>query len=759
LEPFWETRQSQKLLLRRARIERIVMGIQTALDASNAAIRIVDIMRAADDLAFMANRNPGLRTVRVLAATLNGSDQISAISAVHALGQVADDDADGLLSELLSSDRLFLREHAAWALGSRLPRLDAEARLLGLIVGGGFAGMLAQRTIQAWGIPAPEHMAVGIEGALLGITKAGARARLVETMSLIPGRTASRALEMFASDTSEHISVRVAAITGLGDRPAISSALDLVTELAAGDDYLATAAKLALVDLTAVPTPRMSQHTGLTVAQMFLHADIDPQLTRSGSGDNGGIATLLVRLGDSLAAQFRDGAESALTGIVQSATQAQSIERVITMSRGSVVDAYASLQRVAAVDRGHAYATVPLLTDPVASADAWPLRVAAERGIRRVLRAAGNVDVMHLRMADVGSLAAANVARDLDIPVVFTVAPDPHGVINSLDLAGELSRENFGEIDQKEHFWFRARLVQRLAADAAHTVLFPRPELERDMKVLVGIDISAHAERHSIVPEGIDLAVIDTSVAEAAAYAAGAEATPALAELASLIEKLPESRRSLPLFVSVGRLHRVKGMAMLVNAWAGSEVSERANLLIIGGDLKKPSADEREQLARMDMTIPPAARTNRGLILAGHQPNDTVARWVAAARFGMPGLNAPGGVYVCASIKEEFGIAILEGMAAGLMVVAPVGGGPATYIENGVTGILSPTHDARLLGLSLAKALDLVATEKGNERPDRSRAVVETDFTIGAMATTLSDIYAHVHEADEKFAATIGEIR
>jgi glycosyltransferase involved in cell wall biosynthesis len=278
------------------------------------------------------------------------------------------------------------------------------------------------------------------------------------------------------------------------------------------------------------------------------------------------------------------------------------------------------------------------------------------------------------------------------------------------------------------------------------------------MKVLVGIDIAARAERHSIVPEGIDLAVVDTAVAEAAAYAAGAQATPPLAELAALIEKLPESRRSLPLFVSVGRLHRVKGMAMLVNAWSGSEVSDRANLLIIGGDLQNPSADEREQLTRMDMSVAPAARRNRGLILAGHQPNDTVARWVAAARFGMPGRNAPGGVYVCASIKEEFGIALLEGMAAGLMVVAPLGGGPATYIDDGVTGILTPTHDARLLGVSLGKALDLVATED-NGRPDLSRLVVEADFTIGAMANTLSGIYGHVHEADEKFAASMGEIR
>ena len=90
---------------------------------------------------------------------------------------------------------------------------------------------------------------------------------------------------------------------------------------------------------------------------------------------------------------------------------------------------------------------MPLLSDPVQSANAWPLRVAARRGIRRILRAAGHVDVLHLRMADVGSLAAADVARELDIPVVFTVAPDPHAVIDSLDLSGRLTRQNFGEAD------------------------------------------------------------------------------------------------------------------------------------------------------------------------------------------------------------------------------------------------------------------------------------------------------------------------
>ena len=68
-----------------------------------------------------------------------------------------------------------------------------------------------------------------------------------------------------------------------------------------------------------------------------------------------------------------------------------------------------------------------------------------------------------------------------------------------------------------------------------------------------------------------------------------------------------------------------------------------------------------------------------------------VATWLAAARQGRPGRCGAGGIYVSASLKEEFGMAILEAMASGLVVVAPDGGGPATYVADGVTGILADT--------------------------------------------------------------------
>ncbi|MCS5714105.1 glycosyltransferase [Herbiconiux sp. CPCC 205716] len=708
------------------------MGIQTSLDAVRDAERIVDALRLADDLAFEANRDPGVRTIRILSAALRDDDQLVAIAATHALAQVFDEQADRALSQLLSSDRPFLREHAAWAIGSRIPRLDAIGRLIAMVVEGGFGGMLAQRTLEQWAFPTPEHIAIGLEGALLGVRGVEERYRLVETLGLVRGRIATQPLLAIAADESEDEQVRVAAVSALGQRRDEAATAEIRTfldGLTAGGGYLADVARLALVDLAGGTAVREEPHDDLTVAQLFLHADIDADLSHAGSGDNGGIATLLVRLGDAL---------------VDPASPAR-VQRVITMSRGSVQGAVESVESIRATTAGHVYGRIPLLSAPVNSASAWPLRVAARRGIRRMLRAAGGVDLLHLRMADVGSLAAADVARELDVPVVFTVAPDPHAVIRSMDLAGQLTRANFGEVDENEHFWFRTRLVQRLASNAAHSVLFPRPQLEKDMRELVGIDVTSHPERHTVVPEGIDLGVVDRGVAEAAALASGLPASPALAELGALLEGLPDARRGLPLLVSVGRFHRVKGMASIVEAWATGPLRDQANLLLIGGDLEHPSVDEQEQLALMDELVPTALRLERGLLLPGHRPNDTVARWVAAARFGVPGLAAPRGVYVCGSVKEEFGIALLEAMASGLLVVAPDGGGPATYVDRGVTGILTQTWNVSSLALAMWDAFALAQSGTNPGQAEASRATVERSFTVEAMADSLVGVYDGVH--------------
>ncbi|WP_439592802.1 glycosyltransferase [Microbacterium sp.] len=706
------------------------MGVQTALDAVREAPGIIDAMRLADDLAFEAGRDPGVRTLRVLGSALAGEDQVAAIAAVHALAEMFDDQAARMLSGLLSDGRATIREHAAWALGSGLPRPDAIGRLIGLVAAGGFTGMLAQRTLEQWSTMSAETLAVALETALIGTEAPEARARLVETLGLVRPAIATRTLLQVAGDAREHDDVRIAAVSALGQRRGEPGLTKPLEDLVGGDGLLADVARLALIDLAETPPLPSPGGPGLTIAQLFLHADIDPSLASAGAGDNGGIATLLVRLGDALVADPSAG-----------------VRRVVTLSRGPVAQAASDLLDIGTVNSGHVYGHVPLKAAPVPSAAAWPLRVTARRGIRRILRAAGDVDLLHLRMADVGSLAAADVARELGIPVVFTVAPDPHGVIQSMDRSGALTRERFGEIDLEEHYWFRARLVQNLASNAAHTVLFPRPQLQRDMRQLVGIDITSHPERHTVVAEGVDVDVVDRAIVVARDHAEGAPAHPAIAELRQRIEALAPDRRALPIIVTVGRLHRVKGMATLVEAWARGPLQTRANLLVIGGDLENPSLDEREQLERIDAAVPEETRAQSGLLLAGHQPNDIAALWLAAVRFGMPGLTASRGVYVCASLKEEFGIALLEAMATGLMVVAPDGGGPATYVENGSTGVLTQTWDADQLERAVATALAAAALPEG-DRADRAYEMVRSSFTIQAMAAALGPVYRDV-VADE----------
>ena len=93
-------------------------------------------------------------------------------------------------------------------------------------------------------------------------------------------------------------------------------------------------------------------------------------------------------------------------------------------------------------------------------------------------------------------------------------------------------------------------------------------------------------------------------------------------------------------------------------------------------------------------------------------------------------------MYVNGALKEEFGLALLEALAAGLVVTAPSTGGPPTYVDHGDTGVLVAPGDN--LSQAIHEAFTLVDRPG---RATRARTMVEERYSIGKMADQLAKLY------------------
>jgi glycosyltransferase involved in cell wall biosynthesis len=651
----------------------------------------------------------------LLEAAGDASDAPTAIAAIHALARLPGAAIDDALAGILAGGG-WRAPHVAWSLADRAPAQQLIDPLVALLEDGRLGGMLAQQTLARWAAVAPRAIWTALERHLGLAGGAAARGRLVETLGLVApvgsADVTEALLARIAFDEDEQHEARVAAIAALGDRP--GAAARALVALVASDGPLADVARLALLDHRLATAPAAGPAGGLHVAQVHLGGQLDRAMAHAGQGSTGGIATLLVQLGDALVADGR-------------------VEAVTTIGRGTARDAAASLGL--SMDP-HAVLAAPLgRHEDAAFAGEWPALVAAERAIRRIV-ARRSPTLLHLRMADVGSLAASRIARRAGMPTVFTLAPDPHAVIAEMERSGELDRASFGPADAAGALWFRSLLVRHLAESAQQIALFPRSDLEARLRDLLRIDIGADPRRYHVVPEGIDPQPVRAARNEIARLASPA----VVADLRAAVDALGVGRRGLPLVVSVGRLADVKGMARLVEAFAAEPgLRRRANLVIVGGDLANPTPEERAEIDRIEAVLAPYPEMAEALVMLGHRPHDDVLRVLAAAEAGLGSTIGPGGAYACASRKEEFGLALVEALAAGLPVVAPRAGGPPSYVEDGVTGRLVDTLDPRALAAAIHDALDL-AGRPG--RAEHARNLVEERFTIRSMAETLVPAYA-----------------
>jgi glycosyltransferase involved in cell wall biosynthesis len=440
---------------------------------------------------------------------------------------------------------------------------------------------------------------------------------------------------------------------------------------------------------------------GIVVIQPYLHARLDRSGSSLGAGDAGGIASLLRSLGSSLA-------------------EIDGIDEVITVTRRQGSETHTE-----ELARGHRLERIDFGPHGMLPwREAWVYRTEIERCFMELGESlAGRQVVWHLRMADVGTLAAAAAARLLGQPMVFTAAPDPHIVIDTLQDSGRLDRSRFAIEDAAAQFWFRARMVERLVAQADHLALLPRPTIEHELVELLGVDPIDLEDRSTMIAEGVDIAEVERARQRLVTNG------PSSA-VERVLQSLPEHRRHLPWVLSVGRLNPTKGPQRIVDAIVSSDgLADQVNMVLVGGDIVRPSPDEQSTI---EMIRRNAVGANAGLVtLAGHLPPRSVCDLMAYAAEN-------NGIYVAASDKEEFGLAIVEALASGLVVVAPERGGPQTYVVEGDNGVLCNTVVISDLRDAIVQARSLV--DKPGRR-DRAVAMVQRDLGVAGMAQQLGQVY------------------
>ena len=642
-------------------------------------------------------------------------DSFATLAAIESLGSLRTDEATASLVGFLEDPDPVVRRHATWRLGSRRPIRSTYGLLIRQLLVGGIDTMHAHRTLRRWASVDPASITTTIAGSLAISVDSADRARLVDLLGVVGRSTADELLLRIASDPYETLGARISAVSALGDR-APSDASRVLRSLATLDDEVGTAAVLALEDLGRDSTIiRDSPSNGLRVAQFTLIGSLDGQLSQGGQGETGGVASLLVSLGDALARR-------------------DDVAHVTTISRGSLTDVLAN--QILPDHHKQSYGSISIgdsVRPALSAQQAWEHLPEIERGLRRVLRNRDTFDVLHLRMADVGTLAGSFVAKSLGVATCFSLAPDPHNVIESLQARGELNRKNFAKQSENSNLWFRARLIERLSREADLVAQFPRA---KQFAAFGDIHLSDGREppRAAVIAEGIDVGLIRRS--ESAIASLGSD-QPLPTILANLVAAIPDDRRHLPVVLSVGRLNPVKGMDRVAAAWAGNEsLYSTCNLVMVGGSLDEPSPSEQEVIASIRTAVPDDHPARSGFVMLGGRPHSDIALILVAASTGLDGRLPGGGVYVDGALKEEFGLSLLEALCAGLVVVAPNAGGPPTYVDQRSNGILVDA-DADL-GDAIIEAFQLVDTPG---RAAHAKSLVADRYSIETMASGLIDLY------------------
>ena len=427
--------------------------------------------------------------------------------------------------------------------------------------------------------------------------------------------------------------------------------------------------------------------------------------TRPGRGGSGGIGALLLRLGSALSETW---------------------EPVVTLA-GPLIGGTESDPPIEHIAERHRLVRMPLpLADQAPEAFSYSF-TAIRRAYRRSLSMTGiRPRCVHVRFFDDASLAITREAGKNGSKIAATLAPDPHRTL----------------VDGDGH-------VKKLPADALLWALH---------RIWIGDEIAATADGWmAIGQDAFSSSLIDyfpqlenVGKRSVAAVDEGVPDPPSCVEIdveglltsASLKHRIDPTAIDRPCLLSVGRLAPVKNQQALVEAWA-SGIWRSHNLVLIGGDIENPSRQERHIIGMIDRIIaasgiPPGTFAH----VAAQSPENIrqIELWAAMRSECVPDL------YVAPSLKEEFGLAILEAMGCGMVACAPIAGGVGKYMRSGVNGFLIDTRGAISIRTDLERIIRDFSTSPflaGYIAQNASRTVAR-NYSQKMMASEYEKFYRRI---------------
>jgi glycosyltransferase involved in cell wall biosynthesis len=339
---------------------------------------------------------------------------------------------------------------------------------------------------------------------------------------------------------------------------------------------------------------------------------------------------------------------------------------------------------------------------------------------------AADHDVLHLHHLTPLHEAAARVAPD--VPIVTHL----HGT----EL---LMLEEIADGAPWPHAAAWARRMRRWAQRSERLLVLSPSQVDRAVELL-GID----ADRCILSPNGFDPERFDRLPLDRAAHWrehlvtsprgwAPGEDEGSIAYTTADVAPLTAGG---PVAICVSRFTAVKRLGLLVRAWARAQNANApaglpadASLVLLGG---YPGEWEGEHPAAAI-----AASGARNVFLAGWHDHD-----------GLPSFLSASDVIVLASVREQFGSVLVEGMACGLPPIAVDRFGPADIVQDGVTGWLVEPDDEAGLAQALAAAIhDPVERRRRGRRAWRD---AHERFSWPALAGDLAAVLDEVADAAEQ---------